>query len=176
MACEALIEEFTTWLDNPTEPLPTGTRRVVQFTIATNQRSDQTWPYLVTNNGLDAQFIAANVVAYGLGNLIGVRPFARRGFGVPVDRLTQLRGTGQFWFSDRADERWGRFGRETDVFDVRIEWPGRAILNLRRWGNAEVAFDLQCVNDVMFGFGPSIGNQSRLALYSITLSKHHIPV
>lgn len=74
MACEALIEEFTTWLESP-GAVPAGKRAVVQFVITTNQRNDQSPPFSIAADNLDAQFIGVNAVAYGLGNLIGVPPF-----------------------------------------------------------------------------------------------------
>src|SRR5262249_9181495 len=161
------IEEFTTWLANTTEAIPAGKRKVVQFTIASNQRNDQAPPFPVAADNLDAQLIGGNIVTYGLGNLIGVQPLIHGSpsFALPPEGIPQLTGVGHLWFSDRKDDRWGRFGNTADNIRLTLNWPGRATIVLESWGNASFSFDLQCTNDVMFGFGSSVGNQSRPALY-----------
>jgi hypothetical protein len=182
MSCEALIEEFTAWLDGPSVT-PTGTIGVVQFTLTSNQRNDQTPTLPTASDQWSALHDGRNVVAFGSGYMRGVTPFirGRPTYALPPEGQPQLEGLGEMWFSDRYNDRGDRFGfdargsERADGIRLTISWPGRATLVARSWGDATMSFDLQCVNDVMYGFAPSVGNQSRPALYTITLAPLFVP-
>lgn len=170
--CGPLVGELTSWLSNQSfEPI--GRRKVVGFTIVTNQRNDQPandrqLPSHQTN--LDALFKSDNVVSYGIGNLIKV---------ADGSTLT-LEGAGQFFFNDRTGDRPGTrvytgFTGRTDPIRLTVHPSGRVMITLQAWGNAVVQFNAQCENGVMFGFSSGAGGNSRPAMYVLSFSKRFIP-
>lgn len=172
-SCPALVREYTDWLTGTGSPpvaIPTGSRKAVGFTIAANQRNDQSGSLPFRRNSIEASLRSVNVVAYGIGNLRAL----------PAAGVTQLDGVGQFFFSDRTRDPGSTvhtgFTGDTDPIGLNVAPDGTVRITLRRWGNAVVTVPMQCNNGVMFGFGGGIGGNSRPAMYVVSFAKQFIPI
>ncbi len=172
--CPALVGEYTNWLTRTSvggvaEAIPAGSRKAVGFTIAANQRNDQSGMPPFRSN-LDATLRSLNVVAYGIGTM---RALTAAGG-------TRLDGVGQFFFSDRSRDPgstvYTGFTGETDPIGLSVAPDGMVRITLRRWGNAVVTVPMQCQNGVMFGFGGGIGGNSLPAMYVVSFAKQFIPI
>ena len=170
--CGPLVGAYTSWLANQS-PEPVGRRKVVGFTIVTNQSNDQPANDLQLpshNNNFDAVFKSDNSVSYGIGNLIKI---------ADGDTLT-LVGNGQFYFNDRTSNPAGSlvytgFTGRTDPIRLVVLPNGTVRITLQAWGNGVVQINARCENDVMFGFSSSVGGNSRPAMYVLSFSKRFIP-
>lgn len=167
--CPTLVGEYTSWLTNR-EAVPANTRKVVGFTISTNQRNDQADGLsLPSRNNLDATLKSLNTAAFGVGTLRAL----------PGGATTLLDGIGQLYFSDRSRDPgsavYTGFTGRTDRIRLRVAPNGAVVLTLMEWGDAAVPISARCENGVMLGFGASVGNQSRPAMYVFSFYKQFIP-